>query len=501
MIKKQIFIKTVLITVLALLSLSMLSASKEVVENPKPDFVLKVINKTDTSYRLFDKDRVANSEFLNPELLYVYFKSTEFLQSFIENTSSQNDIRKLEFIKINSDTADVSLQTIKYDNSVELIFVSKNIVRKLMLILQIIDAFPEISIQENELIYFTYFDVNQLKYLIRKHYKISNNFNLEIKKNKVPHFKDNLFNRFLLKCILSNLFGEKREYNINVMPVQDRENIFKIGDNFIDFEYFKIALNGDLTLNKFKFNFILDKNNLPLNIEIINEQKLSLNSSKEVYFDIHNIDVSFLYIKINKQKELILVKENESNVSIEKLLKHLKLSNFSLDKDFKQEITLTDDLNSLTIKKTNLINEALKETVDYKTELEKQTNKLSETMFDGTLSLDKLKKALLKHFSNNTIDAKIISKNSMQGYFVCEFFNIKRPDVKVKKTLFFKNSQLNNGNTHESEKQEQENIKSSSMFLKYKTPIIIALLTSFTLVLISVISIFVWRKRKNGKKN
>ncbi len=479
----------------------MFSASKGVVENPKPDFELKVINKTDTSYRFFDKDRVANSEFLNPELLYVYFKTAEFLQSFIEKTVSQNDISKLKFIKINSDTADVSLQTIKYHNSVELVFVSKNIVRKLMLFLQIIDAFPEISMQENELIYFTYFDVNQLKYLIRKHYKISNNFNLEIEKNKVPHFRDKLFNRFLLKFILSNLFGEKREYNINVMPVQDRENIFKIGDNFIDFEYFKIALNGDLTLNKFKFNFILDKNNLPLNIEIISEQKLSLNSSKEVYFDIHNIDVSFLYIKINKQKELIMVKENESNASIEKLLKHLKLSNFSLDKEFKQEITLIDDLNSLTIKKTNLINEALKETIDYKTELEKQTNKLSETRFDGTLSLDELKNAVLKHFSNNTIDAKIISKNSVQGYFICEFFNIKRPYVKVKKTLFFKNSQLNNDNTYESEKQEKENIKSSSIFLKYKIHIIIALLTSFTLVLISVISIFVWGKRKNGKKN
>ncbi len=79
MIKKQIFIKTILIIILALLSLSLLSASKGVVENPKPDFALKVINKTDTSYRFFDKDRVANSEFINPELLYVYFKSAEFL--------------------------------------------------------------------------------------------------------------------------------------------------------------------------------------------------------------------------------------------------------------------------------------------------------------------------------------------------------------------------------------------------------------------------------------
>ena len=480
----------------------MISANKDIKQTAESDFTIKVINKLDTAYRFFDKDRQASPEFLNPEILYVYFKTAEFRQSFIDKTLRQTEVSKLEFIKINSDTADASLQTIKYDNAVELIFVSKNKVRKLMLFLKILENFPEISVQENELIYFAYFDVNQLKYLIRKHYKISNNFNLEIEQNNVSHFKDKLFKKLLLNFYLSNLFGEKREYIVNVIPVQDSENIFKMDDSFIDFEHFKIALNGDLTPNKIKFNFILDKNNLPANIEIINEQKLSLNSSKEAYFDIHNIDVSFLYIKINKQKELILVKENESNTNIEKVLKHLKLSNFSLDKEFKQEITLTDDLNSLTIRKTNLINEASKETIDYKTELEKQTNKLSDTRFDVTLTLGELKKVLLKHLSNNTIDVKIISKNSAEGRFICEFFNTKRPDVRVKKTLFFKNAQLNNDNTHESKKQEQENKKSNnSIFLKYKIPIIIALLTSFTLVLVSVISIFVWRKRKNGKKN
>ena len=500
--KKHILIKTILITLLALLSTLMISASKGLVLNTEPDFSFKVINKVDTSYRFLNKDRHTNPDFLNPELLYVYFKSAEFRQSFIDKTVNQTDINKLEFIKINSDTADVGMQTIKYDNSVELIFVSKNNVRKLILFLKVLDVFPEIIVKENELIYFTYFDLKQLKYLIRKHYKISNNFNLEIEQNKVQRFKDKLFKKFLLNFYLSNLFGEKREYKVNVMLVQDSENIFKIDNNFIDFEHFKIALNGDLILNKINFNFIFDKNNSPANTEIINEQKLSINSSKEVYFDLHNIDVSFLYIKINKEKEFVLVKENETNVNIEKIIIHLKLRNFSLDKEFKQEITLTNDLNTLTIKKTTLINESLKETTDYKEELEKQTNVLNKISFDDALTLDELKRNVLKHLSNKTIHVKIISKNSAQGQFICEFFNTKRPDIKVKKTLFFKKTQVENGNTLDTNNQEQESKKGNiNIFFKYKTPLIIALLTSFTLVLLSVILVFVWRKRKNGKKN
>ncbi len=502
MIKKHIFIKIILTIIFALFSVLMLSANKNIKPSQNSDFELKVINKTDIPYRFFDKERHANSEFLNPKLLYVYFKTVESRQSFIDKTSSETDINKLDFIKINSEKADVGLQTIKYQNSVELVFASKNNVRKLMLFLQIIDVFPEISVQENELIYFTYFDVNQLKYLIRKHYKISNDFILEIDPSKVSNFKDRLFKKLLLNFHLSNLFGEKREYKVNIMPVQDSENIFKIHDNFIDFEHFKIALNDDLTLNKIRFDFVLDKNNIPVKTEIINEQKLSLNTSKEVHFDLHNLDVSFLYIKINKLRELILVKENESNANIEILLKQLKLSKFSVSKDFKQEITLTDDLNSLTIRKTSLINEASKETIDYKVELEKQCNKLNDVLFDSTLNLDELKKDVLKHLLNKTIDVKIISKNSADGQFVCEFFNTKKPDVKVKKTLFFKKTKVNNDDTIDTKKPEQENKGGiSNIFVKHRIPFIVALLTSFTLILVLAISILVWRKRKNGKKN
>lgn len=487
---------------LALLSAMMISASKGLVLNTMPSFSLKVINKVDTSYRFLDKDRHANPEFLNPELLYVYFKSTESRQIFIDKTVSQTDTSNLEFIKINSDTADVSMQTIKYDNSLELIFVSKNYVRKLMLFLKVLDVFPEIVVKENELIYFTYFDLNQLKYLIRKHYKISNDFDLEIDANKVSDFNKRLFNKLLLNFYLTNLFREKREYKVNVMPVKDSENIFKINNYFVDFEHFKIALNGDLTLNKLKFDFILDKNNLPVNTKIINEQKLSINLNKEVYFDFHNFDVSFIYIKINKYKHLILIKENDSTENIYKLLTHLKLSNFSLNNEFKQEITLSDDLNSLTIRKTTLINEASKATIDYKAELENQSNKLNNTTFDSTLTLAELKKSVLKHLSNKTIDVKIISKNSEQGQFVCEFFDTKRPDVRVKKTLFFKKPQIDNNNTNDTEKQEQKSKKDkNNLFLKYKTSFIIALLASFALISVTVISVFVWRKKRNGKKN
>lgn len=482
--------------------MTMISASKGLVQNTNPNFSLKVINKLDASYRFLDKDRHANQEFLNPELLYIYFKFPEFKQSFIDKTVNQTEISKLEFIKINSDTANVGMQTIKYDNSVELIFVSKNYVRKLMLFLQVIDVFPEIVVKENELIYFTYFDLNQLKYLIRKHYKISNDFDLEIDANRVSDFNKKLFNKLLLNFYLTNLFREKREYKVNVMPVKDSENIFKIGNSFVDFEHFKIALNGDLTLNRLKFNFILDKNNLPANTKIINEQKLSINLNKEVYFDFHNFDVSFIYIKINKYKHLILVKENDSTENFYKLLAHLKLNNFSLNKEFKQEITLSDDLNSLTIRKTTLINEASKVTIDYKAELEKQSNKLNKTTFDSTLTLDELKKSVLKQLSNKTIDVKIISKNSEQGQFVCEFFDTKRPEVRVKKTLFFKKLQTDNNNKNDTEKQEQESKKDkNNLFFKYKIPSIIALLTSFTLILVTVISVFVWRKKRIGKKN
>lgn len=502
MIKKHIFIKIILIAIFTLLSVSMLSANKSIKQKISPDFEIKVINKEVSAYRFFDKDRHAKAKFLNPELLYVYFKSKVFRQSFIDKTSSETDINKLDFIKVNSEKVDVSLQSIKYENSVELIFASKNNVRKLMLFLQVIDAFPEITVQENELIYFTYFDVNQLKYLIRKHYKISNDFVLEIDPNKVPEFKDKLFKKLLFGFHLSNLFGEKKEYNVNIMPVQDSENIFKIDDNFIDFEHFKIALNDDLTLNKIKFDFILDKNNLPVNTKIINAQKLSLNSSKEVHFDLHNLGVSFLYIKINKHKELILVKENESNANIEILLKYLKLNIFSVSKEFKQEITLTDDLNSLTIRKTSLVNEASKEIIDYKAELEKQCNKLNDVLFDSALSLDELKKEVLKYLLNKTIDVKIISKNSAQGQFVCEFFSTKKPDIRVTKALFLKKLQKDSGNIIDTEKQEQEKKKEvGSILTKYKLPFIIALLTGFILILILVISIFVWRKRKYGKKN
>lgn len=502
MIKKQIFIKTVLITILALLSFLMLSASKGIEQNAKPDFELKVINKLDSSYRFLDKNRRANTEFINPEVLYAYFKSTELFQGFIDKTSNETDLKKLEFIKINSETAEVGLQTIRYENSLELIFVSKNSVRKLMLFLQVLDVFPEITVKENELIYFTYFDLNQLKYLIRKHYKISNNFDLEIDENKVSDFNKNLFNKLLLNFYLINLFGEKREYKVNVMPVKDSENIFKIDNSFIDFEYFKIALNSDLTLNKLNFNFILDKNNLPVNTKIINEQKLSINLSKEVYFDLHNFNVSFIYIKINKNKDLILIKENESAENIYKLLKNFKLNNFSLNKEFKQEITLSDDLNRLTIRKTNLINEASKLTIDYKAELEKESKKLNKTTFDSTLTLDELKKSVLKHLSNKTIDVKIISKNSEHGQFVCEFFDTKRPDIKVKKTLYFKKTQVNSNNTNDTEKQEHESKNDKyNLFLKYKIPFIIALLTSFTFILVTVITVLVWRRKKNGKKN
>ena len=502
MIKKQIFIKTILITILALFSLLMLSASKGIEQNSKPDFELKVINKSDISYRFLDKNRLVSSEFINPEILYVYFKSTEHRQEFIDKTSNETDLKKIEFIKIKSETVEVGLQTIKYENSLELIFVSKNSVRKLMLFLQDLDVFPEITVKENETIYFTYFDLNQLKYLIRKHYKISNNFDLEIDANKVSDFNKNLFNKLLLNFYLTNLFGEKSEYKVNVMPVKDSENIFKINNNFIDFEYFKIALNGDLKLNKLNFNFIVDKNNLPVNTKIINEQKLTINLSKEVYFDLHNFDVSFIYIKINKYKHLIFLKENESTENIFKLLKHLKLNNFSLNNEFKQEITLNDDFNSLTIRKTNLINEASKVTIDYKAELEKESNKLNRTTFDSTLTLDELKKSVLKHLSNKTIDVKIISKNSEQGRFVCEFFDTKKPDIKVKKTLYFKNTQIDNNNTNDTEKQEHASKKDkNNLFLKYKIPFIIALLVSFTFCFTILISVLVWRKNRNGKKN
>ncbi len=502
MIKKQIFIKTILITILALFSLLMLSASKGIEQNVKSDFELKVINKSDSSYRFLDKNRWANDEFINPEVLYAYFKSSEHRLSFIDKISNETDLKKIEFINIKSETVEVGLQTIKYENSLELIFVSKNSVRKLMLFLQVLDVFPEITVKENESIYFTYFDLNQLKYLIRKHYKISNNFDLEIDANKVSDFNKNLFNKLLLDFYLTNLFGEKREYKINVIPVKDSENIFKIDNNFIDFEYFKIALNGDLKLNKLNFNFIVDKNNLPVNTKIINEQKLTINLSKEVYFDLHNFDVSFIYIKINKYKHLIFLKENESTENIFKLLKHLKLDNFSLNMEFKQEITLNDDLNSLTIRKTNLINEASKVTIDYKAELEKQSNKLNKTTFDSTLTLDELKKSVLKHLSNKTIDVKIISKNSEQGLFVCEFIDTKRPDIKVKKTLYFKNAQVDNNNTNDTEKQEHESKNDkNNLFLKYKMPFIIALLASFAFILTILISVLVWRKNRNGKKN
>lgn len=480
----------------------MLSLNKRIEQNTKTDFELKIINKSNSSYRFLDKNRRANAEFMNPEVLYAYFRSTEHRQEFIDKTSNKTDLKELEFIKINSETAEVGLQTIKYENSLELIFVSKNSVRKLMLFLQGLDVFPEITVKENELIYFTYFDLNQLKYLIRKHYKISNNFYLEIDTNNVSDFNKGLFNKLLLNFYLTNLFGEKREYKVNVMPVKDSENILKIDSNFIDFEYFKIALNGDLTLNKLKLNFILDKNNLPVNTKIINEQKLSINLNKEVYFDLNNFDVPFIYIRINKYKHLILIKENESTEDIYKLLKHLKLSNFSLNKEFKQEITLSDDLNSLTIRKTNLINEALKVTIDYKAELEKQSNKLNKTTFDSTLSLDELKKSVLKHLSIKTIDVKIISKSSMQGQFICEFFDTKRPDVRIKKTLFFKKIQADNNNTNDIEKQEHESNKDkNNLFFKYKIPFIIALLTSFILILVALILVLVWGKKRNGKKN
>ncbi len=502
MTKNCIFLKIILIAILALLSALMLSANKTEKQSLSADFRLKVINKENSSYRIFDKDRQAKTEFINPELLYVYFKSVGLLQSFIEKTSQETDINKLDFIKIYSETAEVSLQAIKYENSVELVFVSKNYIRKLMLYLQVINVFPEVSAQENELIYFTYFDLNQLKYLVRKHYKIPADFNLEIDENKVPEFKNKLFNKLSLNFYLTNLFGEKKEYKVNVMPVQDNQNIFKIDNNFIDFDHFKIALNGDLALNKLNFNFISGINNLPVNTEIINEQKLRFNISKEVYFDLHNFDVSFVYIKINKHKELILVKENENNANIERLLKYLKLNNFVFNKEFKQEITLTNDLKSLTIRKTRLINHALKETTDYKNELEKQIAKLSETKFNSTLTLDELKKSVLKLLANKTIDVKIISKNLTQGQFVCEFFDTKKPDVRVKKTLFFEDTKINNGSAIGTDKQEQENKKRiENTFIKYKIPIIIALLASFTLILVSVILILIWRKRKNGKKN
>ncbi len=502
MIKKQIFIKTILITILALFSLLMLSANKGIEQNVKSDFELKVINKSDSSYRFLDKNRWANDEFINPNVLYAYFKSTEHRLRFIDKISNETDLKKIEFIKIKSETVEVGLQTIKYENSLELIFVSKNSVRKLMLFLQVLDVFPEITVKENESIYFTYFDLNQLKYLIRKHYKISNNFDLEIDAIKVSDFNKNLFNKLLLNFYLTNLFGEKREYKINVIPVKDSENIFKIDNNFIDFEYFKIALNGDLKLNKLNFNFIVDKNNLPVNTKIINEQKLTINLNKEVYFDLHNFDVSFIYIKINEYKHLIFLKENESTENIFKLLKHLKFNNFTLNKEFKQEITLNDDLNSLTIRKSNLINEASKVTIDYKAELEKQSNKLNKTTFDSTLTLDELKKSVLKHLSNKTIDVKIISKNSEQGLFVCEFFDTKRPDIKVKKTLYFKNTQVDNNNTNDTEKQEHESKNDkNNLFLRYKIPFIIVLLASFAFILTILISVLVWRKNRNGKKN
>lgn len=502
MTKNRIFIKIILIAILAFLSALMLSINKIEKRNLSTDFRLKVVNKENSYYRIFDKDSQAKTEFINPELLYIYFKSVVSLQSFIEKTSQETDINKLDFIQINSETAEVSLQAIKYENSVELIFVSKNYVRKLMLFLQVINAFPEISVQENELIYFTYFDLNQLKYLVRKHYKIPADFNFEIGENKISEFKNKLFNKLSLNFYLTNLFGEKKEYKVNVMPVQDSQNIFKIDNNFIDFEHFKIALNGDLTLNKLNFNFILGTNNLPVNTEIINKQKLCLNLSKEVYFDLHNFDVSFLYIKINKHKELVLVKENENNANIERVLKYLKLNNFVFNKEFKQEIILMNDLKSLTIRKTKLINQALKETTDYKNELEKYIAKLNKTKFNSSLNLDELKKSVLKLLANKTIDVKIISKNLAQGQFICEFFDRKKPDVRVKKTLFFEDTQIDNDSTIGTDKKVQNNKKEiENIFFKYIIPIITALLAGFTLILVSVISILIWRKRKNGKKN
>lgn len=502
MTKNRIFVKIILTAVFALLSALMLSTNKTEKRNLSADFRLKVVNKENSSYRIFDKDRQAKTEFINPELLYIYFKSTVLQQTFIEKTSQETDINKLDFIQINSETAEVGLQAIKYENSIELIFVSRNYVRKLMLFLQVINVFPEISVQENELIYFTYFDLNQLKYLVRKHYKIPADFNIDINENKVPEFKNKLFNKLSLNFYLTNLFGEKKEYKVNVMPVKDSQNIYKIDNYFIDFEHFKIALNGDLALNKLNFNFILDINNLPVNTKIINEQKLRVNLSKEVYFDLHNFDVSFLYIKINRHKELILVKEKENNANIETLLKHLKLNNFILNTEFKQEITLTNDLNSLTIRKTTFINQVSKDTTDYKDGLEKQITKLSETEFNSALTLDELKKSVLKLLANKTIEVKIISKNLKQGQFVCEFFDTKKPDVRVKKTLFFKDTQTNKGSAIDTEKQAQKNNKGIvNAFFKYKIPIITTLLASFTLILVSVISILIWRKRKNGKKN
>lgn len=284
-------------------------------------------------------------------ILYVYFKNKDDNLEFIQKVKSETDFTKLNFVQVLAVNSKVNMQTFFYPNSVELIFVSKNTVRKLLLFCRTISEFPDSKTTKNHLIYFAYFDLTQLKYLIRSQFAISTEFEIEIKINNSDNFKKNLYKKLYITFNLINIFQEKKEYKTIVMPVQDRENIYKIEDSYIDFEHFKIALNADLMVNKIHFNFIHDKDNLPVKTEVISEQKIKLNYTKEVYLEHLNSDISFLYIKINQSTEMLFFKENEKNDGIKKVISLLKITNFSLETEFEKDIILKHENKRLIIKK------------------------------------------------------------------------------------------------------------------------------------------------------
>lgn len=502
MIRKQTLVKTTFILIFLFISFLMLSFTSKSITQKDADFSIKILNSNRQPYFFFDKTKQSKNEFLNPEILYVYFKNKDDNLEFIQKVKSETDFAKLSFIKVISEKSNVNLQTFFYPNSVELILVSKNTVRKLLLFCRIISEFPDSKTTENHLIYFAYFDLTQLKYLIRNQFAISTDFEIEIQINNTNNFKKNLYKKLDITFNLINIFQEKKEYKTVVIPVQDRDNIYKIENNYIDFEYFKIALNGDLMVNKLQFNFIYDKDDLPVKTEVISEQKIKLNYAKEVYLEHLNSDISFLYIKINQNTEMLFFKENEDISGIKKVISLLNIANFNLATEFEKETTLKQDNKILIIKKTNLINKATKVNVDYKAELEKQVSKLSEMKFDSDLSLTDLAKSVLKNLTNKTIKVKIIAKKLSENKFICEFFDSNKPEIKVQKTLFFKKLNSFDENKTESKNENQEiNQQNKNTFLKYKMPIISALIGSFLVIIVSVIVTIIRRRKRNVKQN
>ena len=503
MIRKQTLVKTTFILIFLFISSLMLSFSSKSDQHENGDFSVRIINSNKQPYLFFDKTKQSKNEFLNPEILYVYFKNKDDNLVFIQKVKSETDFKKLNFVQVLAENSKVNMQTIFYPNSVELIFVSKNTVRKLLLFCRTISEFPDSKTTENHLIYFAYFDLTQLKYLIRNQFAISTDFEIEIQINNASNFKKNLYKKLDITFNLINIFQEKKEYKTIVIPVQDRENIYKIENNYIDFEYFKIALNADLMVNKLQFNFILDKDNLPVKTEVISEQKIKLNYAKEVYLEHLNSDISFLYIKINQSTEMLFFKENEDISGIKKVISCLlKIANINLATEFEKETTLKHDNKILIIKKTTLINKATKVNVDYKAELEKQVSKLSEMQFDSDLSLTDLAKSVLKNLTNKAIQVKIIAKKLSENRFICEFFDSNKPEIKVQKTLFFKKLNTVDENKTESKNENQEiNQQTKTTFLKYKIPIISALIGFFLVIALSVIIVIIWRIKRNVKQN